>query len=320
MMLARCISQAVEGCGSYPQRILNAASFVRRMRGGAQSSLLRASDGEMYVVKLQGNPQGPDVLAHEALGSWLAGRLGLPTPEWGRISIDDGFIDGNPEIWFETPSGRVRPAAGIHYASRLVEAGRDGSVYETLPRSWFARIENRPDFLGMLVLDLWSGHADNRQACFVQEAGERGLRAVFLDHGHMFGGPGAKVGGGGPARPEASFFLDRGIYGGLWSDSQGNEWLKKIYSIRAEAAYTFVSSIPLQWSSAPMELVVSNLLDRRQTLEQVIARVRAHFEAPFPMRKPIQRVHDSPKFLRISGDPLRAFPGAGNRLCVGGSR
>ncbi len=180
MMLARCNSQAVDGRSAHSRAVhnlplLSAVAFVRRMRGGAQSSLLRASDGALYVVKLNGNPQGPNVLANEALGSWLAAQLGLETPAWRQISVSDEFLAQNPEMWFETPSGRARPAAGVHYASRLVESQGGGSVYEILPRSWFARLQNREDFLGMLLLDLWCNHADNRQACFVSGSGRARL-------------------------------------------------------------------------------------------------------------------------------------------------
>lgn len=318
MMLARCISQVVTDRRSFSGQTLSAAAFVRRMRGGAQSSLLRASDGKLYAVKLQGNPQGPNVLGNEALGSWLTARLGLKTPEWSRIAIDDAFLDQNQQMWFETQSGRERPKAGLHFASRLQEAAGTGSVYEILPRTWFAHIKNREDFLGMLLLDLWCGHADNRQACFIQEANERGLIAVFLDHGHMFGGPGH--GGSWDLHPAVSFFLDRTMYDGLWLDGRVGEWMRKIWSIPAEAAYTFVSSIPPEWSSTPLELVVATILERRHTLQQLLNGLRAQFKAPLPMRKPIQRAYDCSESLRIPGDPLRAFPGSRNRLCMAGSR
>ena len=62
------------------KRVL-ALEHVRRMRGGAQSHLMRCSDGECYVVKFQNNPQGTRILANEMLGGALATRLGLPTPE-----------------------------------------------------------------------------------------------------------------------------------------------------------------------------------------------------------------------------------------------
>jgi hypothetical protein len=35
---------------------------IRRMRGGAQSHLMRSSDGHYYVVKFQNNPQHRRVL------------------------------------------------------------------------------------------------------------------------------------------------------------------------------------------------------------------------------------------------------------------
>jgi len=319
MMLARCNSQAVDGRGFHSRAAhspLRAVTFVRRMRGGAQSSLLRASDGALYVVKMHGNPQGPNVLANEALGSWLAAQLGLETPAWRQISISDEFLAQNPEMWFETPTGRVRPPAGVHYASRLVESQGEGSVYEILPRSWFARVKNREDFLGMLLLDLWCNHTDNRQACFVQEAGARSLRAVFLDHGHMLNG----ADGASNARPAAALFLDREMYAGLWSQNQVNEWLRKICAISAQAAYTFVASLPEEWSAAPLELTVASLLARRQMFQQLLPGVRAMVEGPSSLRKPVQRAHDSSEPLRFSGHTLRSGPGSGERLCVGAAR
>jgi len=54
---------------------LYAEQHVRRMRGGSQAHLMRASDGAFYVVKFQNNPQSPRVLANEMfatqVGLWL---------------------------------------------------------------------------------------------------------------------------------------------------------------------------------------------------------------------------------------------------------
>jgi hypothetical protein len=49
---------------------------IRRMRGGAQSHLMRCDVENYYVVKFQNNPQG----ANELLGTRLAARLGLAIP------------------------------------------------------------------------------------------------------------------------------------------------------------------------------------------------------------------------------------------------
>jgi len=55
--------------------MLYAIEQIRRMRGGAQSHLMRCSDKNYYVVKFQNNPQHRRILVNELLGTKLAGRL-----------------------------------------------------------------------------------------------------------------------------------------------------------------------------------------------------------------------------------------------------
>ena len=50
-----------------------AVQHVRRMRGGAQSHLMRCADGNFYVVKFQDNPQHTRVLANEMLATQAGG-------------------------------------------------------------------------------------------------------------------------------------------------------------------------------------------------------------------------------------------------------
>ena len=52
---------------------VSAVQHIRKMRGGSQAQLLRASDGHYYVTKFQNNPQHVRILANEFLGSRLAG-------------------------------------------------------------------------------------------------------------------------------------------------------------------------------------------------------------------------------------------------------
>lgn len=48
---------------------ISAVQHIRRMRGGSQSHLLWASDGNYYVTKFQNNPQHIRVLANEIFAS-----------------------------------------------------------------------------------------------------------------------------------------------------------------------------------------------------------------------------------------------------------
>jgi len=66
---------------------ISAVQHLRKLRGGSQSHLLRASDGAWYVTKFQNNPQHVRVLANEMLATRLGLALGLPCPASKRCGI-----------------------------------------------------------------------------------------------------------------------------------------------------------------------------------------------------------------------------------------
>ena len=61
---------------------IHAMEQIRRMRGGAQSHLMRCLDGYYYVVKFQNNLQHRRVPVNELLGTRLAKRLGCRRRRW----------------------------------------------------------------------------------------------------------------------------------------------------------------------------------------------------------------------------------------------
>lgn len=77
---------------------LYAMQHVRRMRGGSQAHLLRASDGAFYVTKFQNNPQHIRVLANEMLATRLGQWLGLPLPRVEAIEVSDWLIANTPDL------------------------------------------------------------------------------------------------------------------------------------------------------------------------------------------------------------------------------
>src|SRR5512140_2073512 len=79
--------------------LLTAVQHVRRMRGGAQSHLMRADDANYYVVKFQNNPQHVRVLANDFMASRLAERVGLPAARAEIIEVGEDHVpDAPPEI------------------------------------------------------------------------------------------------------------------------------------------------------------------------------------------------------------------------------
>ena len=69
-----------------------AMEHIRRMRGGAQSHLMRCEDENYYVVKFQNNPQGTRILANELLGTRLAARIGLPVAPVAVVEVRPEMI------------------------------------------------------------------------------------------------------------------------------------------------------------------------------------------------------------------------------------
>jgi hypothetical protein len=89
-----------------------ASEQIRRMRGGAQSHLMRCSDGNYYVVKFQNNPQHRRILVNELLGTRLARRLGLPTTPVAIIHVSEELIRLTPDLCMEMPRSRGRARRG----------------------------------------------------------------------------------------------------------------------------------------------------------------------------------------------------------------
>lgn len=280
-----------------------AVKFVRKMRGGSQSSLVEAEDGNSYIVKFAENPQGSQILLNEALGSELMGHLGFPVPVWRPIKVTSTFINRNPEVWFETntPAHR-RPPAGIHYGSRLVPTDADQSLYEFLPNSWYGRVSNRDNFLGLLLFDLWAKHRDNRQAVFLHREGSRTAQAVFIDHGHLFGTvPEGRESG----QIRVAMFRDERIYDGLDIRSTLPSWEARIREIDSARLELLGQCIPPEWyTKASWANATSILQNGQAVLSEHVSRISTFFEANASSEE-AGRFYENPESLRIFGSRIR---------------
>jgi hypothetical protein len=210
----RSFNKELQHCSN---AILSAEKYIRKMKGGSQSILVQANDGRYYVVKMIGNPQGPNVLANERLGNFIAKSIGLPTAEGKGIYLSDSFIDSHPDLWFELASGGLRPNKGVHYGSTFVgQPCGPERPSEYISPSRVNMITNRDSFLGMYLLDVWANHRDSRQAVLLRASADCTQKAFFIDHGHMFGGPKWNF----QESPGSALHLEKAIY----SDLLPSEW------------------------------------------------------------------------------------------------
>lgn len=215
---------------------------IRNLRGGTQAVLAEASDGHLYVVKFNNKIQGANLPFNESAGSELYRALNLPTPAWTALLVTDSFLDENPACRVQTSGDPVRPEAGLCFASRYLGEGGE-RLLEILPGGSFKRVRNHTNFWLSWLIDICAGHTDNRQAIFIEDnAGW--LNAVFLDHGHMFGGPQ----GDEQRHFLASRYLDPRVYQELPQQSI-NEFRTIIQCLDTEKLWQEIHRVPEEWKT-----------------------------------------------------------------------
>jgi hypothetical protein len=247
--------------------VLSATKYIRKMRGGSQPSLVQCDNGQYYIVKMAHNPQGPNVLANEWLCSLLGNVAGLPVAEGHLVSISDAFIDGEQGLWFETPNGRQRPTAGIHYGSRLVgQPSGPNRPTDYIGRSRIEAITNGEAFVGMFILDVWANHQDNRQAVLVANQDKSGFKVVFIDHGHMFGGPNWNFAN----RRSVTCYLERSLYSALWDTGAVDRWISHLETVLPPALSSAISSVPSEWYNGDIGGLQEVLLRRLEDLKHLV--------------------------------------------------
>src|SRR5262249_15361596 len=172
--------------------MLRALEQIRRMRGGAQSHLMRCSDGHYYVVKFQNNPQHRRILVNEMLGTRLAWQLGLSITPARIVEVSEELIAVTAQLSMELPRSRIPCMPGLQFGSRYPDDPRRLAVHDFLPDDQLRNVENLHEFTGMLVFDKWTCNTNARQTLFfrnikadVEDAGSA-YRTVMIDQGFCF--------------------------------------------------------------------------------------------------------------------------------------
>ena len=171
------------------ESLLTVTTVLRAEKGGSQSRLVRCDDGKLYVVKMHPNPQGPNVLANEVLGSILIRGLGFFAPRWRQVTINLKTIRVFPDLAMCTADGGTTfPACGVHFGSEYL-GGQRYRLFDFMPKPRMHTLRNASQLLPIYLFDIWACHQDTRQ-CVYQKLQDANLYdTFFIDNGHLFGGP-----------------------------------------------------------------------------------------------------------------------------------
>jgi hypothetical protein len=258
-----------------------AVQQIRRMRGGAQSHLMLASDGNLYVVKFSNNPQHVRVLANEFLATRLASAIGLAVPPSEVIEVSEWLIQNTAELTIELRGGGQRCQAGLHFASRWVGGLMPGQTVDYLPEEQLLEVRNLAEFSGILALDKWTCNINGRQAVFQKTRRERRYSATFIDQGYCFHAGDWKfvdayLGG---------VFAENTVYRGVTGWASFQPWLSRIESFAPETAWGIAEMVPPEWYGgdvSALEVLLERLLARRARVRELIVGFGETARRPFP--------------------------------------
>ncbi len=262
-----------------------AVETIRRMRGGAQSHLMRCSDGFYYVVKPRNNPQVQRntgrILANELLGSRLAALLGLPVPPCAVVDVSAELIELSSDLRIQV-GGRSEPwLPGPHFGSRYPGDPVHTVVIDLLPDEELRDVENLNDFLGILCADKLACNVNGRQAIFLPSPSGSGYRALFVDQGFYFGAADWKF----PDAAMRGLYPRSRVYHGVRGLHAFEPYLERIERrITIEELGSIASEIPMEWYSGEVEELEA-LLDqvdaRRKQVRRMLIDAKNSPRQPF---------------------------------------
>jgi len=262
---------------------LQAVEHVRRLRGGAQSHLMRCADGDYYVVKFQNNPQGIRILANEMLAGKLALALGLPVACPEVVEVSEWLVEHTPDLYIEWRDGRARCASGFQFGSRFPCDPLRTPVYDFLPDSLLETVANRESFLGMLVFDKWTCNTDSRQTVFYRRQDEDPPRyaATMVDQGFCFNANEWNF----PDAPLRGLYMRSCVYGGVAGLESFEPFVSRIEHLDEEILEEAAASIPPEWYEGrtdELSELIRTLGSRRRRVAQLILEMQRSPRQPFP--------------------------------------
>ena len=260
---------------------ISAVQHLRPLRGGAQSHLLKASDGACYVTKFQNNPQHVRVLANEMLATNLGLALGLPMPRVEVIEVSNWLIEHTEGLRIELGGSKIPCRSGKQVGSLFVGCESPGMSFEYLRRELLERVINIEDFPRVLVLDKWTCNGDGRQAIFWKAPRRQRYAATFIDQGYCFNAGEWTF----PDSPLRGAYANNCVYERVMGWKAFEPALSRAEEMDAHTIWRCAAEIPEEWYEGDrigLERLVETLCHRRPTIRKLITEFRRSSRNPFP--------------------------------------
>lgn len=301
----------------------SAVGFVKKLRGGAQAHLLRADDGNNYVVKFKNNPQHRRVLINELLASECLAYLGIETPHYALVNVSTQFLREHPDVAIQNGTRRQGVEPGLHFGSRCPSGRR---IHDNVSDQTLSTTTNYSQFLAVFAFDRWTSNADSRQVIFCQmpgssgpvppapAAGCKGLHALMIDNGYAFGGSEWNL----IDSAIQGMFSRHIVYDAVTSISDFEPWLSRLAALPERVLLAAKRKIPEEWlegDAMQLDALLARLQRRQQRISDLVLEVCESPNGPFhAFPRPVPRgtgwaarpvVPRLPTVARVLSSPAR---------------
>jgi hypothetical protein len=259
-----CSPQINRVCDKH-KPVLTVTTVVRKQPGGSQSCLVRCDDGKLYVLKMHPNPQGPNVLANEALGSILLHGLGFFVPRWRPVTIGLKAVRLFPELAMQTAGDTTTfPSCGIHFGSEYL-GGPQYVLNDFIPRNCAHKLRSTAQLLPIYLFDIWASHQDERQCIYRRTRKARAYNTFIIDNGHLFGGPGwLEVAGRSRGACSPHIRLP------LADDPRIKQVLRKFEDRIPKLLHRAIAAVPAEWYKDDIYALYARLLWRLDAIRLLV--------------------------------------------------
>jgi len=265
-----------------PTPRVRAIKVVSRMRGGSQSRLVLADDGNLWVVKFKNNPQHLRVLANELVATQIADLIGLSVSVSGIVDVSQSLIETSPPQYMNLgPTHRELCSSGLQFGSKFAGGMISRQVDEYLADEQLLNARNLNQFAGVLAFDKWTCNTDYRQVVYRRNGVERGYSAVFIDQGACFNLGEWTF----PDAPLKGVFAQNCAYSAVSDWESFEPWLSRIEQFDPQTLWEIAEAVPREWHGGnlcELDQLVDKLLGRRSRVRELISQFRNSDKVPFP--------------------------------------
>jgi hypothetical protein len=163
----------------------------------------------------------------------------------------------------------------LAFGSRFISGDQ---VFDYLPESALARIENLQEFFGVFALDKWLCNCDGRQVVFCRREPKQNFRAHFIDFGYCFNAEEWTF----PDSTTRGIYARRCVYQDVCGWQSFEPWLSRIESFDLLALWEIAADVPPEWVEPErLAQLVECICARRDRVRELIVGVHQSPHNPF---------------------------------------